>query len=79
MHVECGHVVFGKHSKFSMMCYRKCNFVLIDFEVKLLLTFFASMKAKGMSVSKVHVCIHFWVFTHEKLVVFQVSIFKVST
>ena len=77
MHVECGHVVFSKHSKFSTMCYRKCNFVLIDVKVKLLLTFFVSMKAKGMSVSKV--CIRFWVFTREKLAIFQVSVFKVST
>ena len=37
---------FGKHSKFSMMHFRKCNFVLIDVEVGLLLFFLASMKAK---------------------------------
>ena len=37
---------FGKQSKFSMMRCRKCNFVLIDIEVGLLLTFLASMKAK---------------------------------
>ena len=46
MHVECGHAIFGKHSKFSTMCCRKCNFVLIDVEVGLLLTFLASMKDK---------------------------------
>ena len=43
MHVECGRAVFGK---FSTMRCRKCNFVLIDVEVGLLLTFLASMKAK---------------------------------
>ena len=37
---------FGKHSKFSRMGCEKCNFVLIDVEVGLLPTFFASMKAK---------------------------------
>ena len=36
----------GKHSKFSTMRRRKCNFVWIDVEVMLLLTFLASMKAK---------------------------------
>ena len=46
MPVECGRVVFGKHSKFSTMRCRKRNFVLIDVEVGLLLTFLASMKAK---------------------------------
>ena len=46
MHVECGRAVFGKHSKLSMMRCRKRNFVLIDVEVGLLLTFLASMKAK---------------------------------
>ena len=46
MHVKCGCAVFGKHSKFSMMRCRKLNFVLIDFEVGLLLTFLVSMKAK---------------------------------
>ena len=51
MHVECGRAVFDKHSKFSTMHCRKCNFVLIDIEVGLLLTFLASMKAK------VYVCI----------------------
>ena len=77
MHMECGHAVFGKHSKFTAMHCRKCNFVLIDVEVGVLLTFLASMKAKGMSVSKVYN--RFWVFTSEKLAVFQASIFKVST
>ena len=47
MHVECGHAVFGKHSKFTAMHCIKCNFVLIDDEVGLLLTFLASMKAKA--------------------------------
>ena len=46
MPVECGRVVFWKHSKFSTMHFRKRNFVLIDVEVGLLLTFLASMKAK---------------------------------
>ena len=46
MHVECEHAVFNKHSKFTTICYRKCNFVLIDVEAGLLLTFLASMKAK---------------------------------
>ena len=46
MHVECGRAIFGKHLKYSTMHYRKCNFVLIDIEVGLLLTFLASMKAK---------------------------------
>ena len=46
MHVECGRVIFGKHSKFSTMRCRKRNFVLIDVKVGLLLTFLASMKAK---------------------------------
>ena len=46
MHVECGHAVFGKHSNFTAMHCRKCNFVLIDVEVGLLLTFLASMKTK---------------------------------
>ena len=73
---ECGRAIFGKHSKFSMMHCRKCNFVLIDVEVELLLTFLASMKAK---VCLYQVYIHFWVFTREQLAVFQVPIFKVST
>ena len=76
MHVECGHAIFGKHSKFSTMRCRKCNFMLIDVEVELLLTFLASMKAK---VRLYQVYIRFWVFTCEQLVVFQVPIFKVST
>ena len=46
VHVECGCAVFSKHSKFSVMRCRKCNFMLIDVEVGLLLTFLASMKAK---------------------------------
>ena len=46
MHMECGHAVFGKHSKFSIMRCRKFNFVLIDVKVGLLLTFLVSMKAK---------------------------------
>ena len=46
MHVECGCAIFGKHLKYSTMRCRKCNFVLIDIEVGLLLTFLASMKAK---------------------------------
>ena len=46
MQVECGCAIFGKHLKFSTMHCRKCNFVLMDVEVGLLLTFLASMKAK---------------------------------
>ena len=46
MHVECGCAVFGKHLKFSTVRCRKCNFVLIDVELGLLLTFLASMEAK---------------------------------
>ena len=77
MHVECRHAVFCKHSKFSTMHCRKCNLVLIDVEVGLLLTFLASMKAKVCLYQK---CVSvFWVFTHEKLAVSQVSVFKVST
>ena len=76
MHVECGRVVFGKHSKFSTMCCIKRNFVLIDVEVGLLLTFLASMKAKVRLYQKyvsVYGCLHV-----KKIAVFQVSIFKVS-
>ena len=46
MHMECGRAIFGKHLKFSTMHCRKCNFMLIDIEVGLLLTFLASTKAK---------------------------------
>ena len=77
MHVECGHAIFGKHSKFSMMRFRKCNLVLIDIKVGLLLTFLASMTAKVRLYQK-HVsvfgCLHV-----KKLAIFQVSVFKVST
>ena len=61
MHMECGRAIFGKHSKFSMMCCRKCNFVLIDIEVGLSLTFLASMKAKVCLYQKcvaVFGCLH---------------------
>ena len=61
MHVECGRVIFGKHSKFNTMCCRKRNFVLIDIEVGLLLTFHASMKAKVCLYQKyvsVFGCLH---------------------
>ena len=44
MHVECKCAIFWKHSEFSMMCCRKCNFVLIDIEVGILLTFLASKR-----------------------------------
>ena len=59
----CGMWVcrFGKHLKFSMMCCRKCNFVLIDVEVGLFLTFLASMKAKVRLYKKcvsVFGCLH---------------------
>ena len=46
MHVECGCTIFVRHSKFSMMRCKKCNFVLIDVKVGVLLTFLTSMKAK---------------------------------
>ena len=46
IHVECGHAVVGKHLKFSTVRCRKCNLVLIDVEVGLLLMFLVSMKAK---------------------------------
>ena len=52
---------FDKHSKFSTMRCRKCNFVLIDVEVGLLLTFLASMKAKVRLYQKcvsVFGCLH---------------------
>ena len=61
MHVEYGHAVFGKHSKFSMMRFRKCNFMLIDVEVGLLLFFLAGMKAKVRLYQKcvsVFGCLH---------------------
>ena len=45
MHVEYRHAIFGKPLKLSMVWYRKCNFMLIDVEVGLLLSFLASMKA----------------------------------
>ena len=46
MHAEYRHAIFGKLSKFSTVRCRKCNYVLINFQVGLLLTFPASMKAK---------------------------------
>ena len=61
MHVECRHAIFGKHLKFSTIHCRKCNFVLIDVEVELLLTFLASMKAKVRLYQKcisVFGCLH---------------------
>ena len=61
MHMECGRAVFGKHSKFCTMRCRKCNFVLIDVEVGLLLTFLASMKTKVRLYQKrvsVFGCLH---------------------
>ena len=61
MYVECGRVVFGKHAKFSTRRCRKCNFVLIDVEVGLLLTFLVSMKAKVRLYQKcvsVFGCLH---------------------
>ena len=51
----CGCAIFGMHLKFSTMHCRKYNFVLIDVEVRILLTFLASMKAK---VHNVHVCLY---------------------
>ena len=61
MHMECGRVIFGKHSRFSTMHCRKRNFVLIDVKVGLLLTFFVSMKAKVRLYQKyvsVYECLH---------------------
>ena len=61
MHVECGHAVFGKNSKFTMMRCRKCNFVLIYVEVSILLTFLASMKAKVRFIKSMYPffpCLH---------------------
>ena len=75
MQVECGCAIFGKHLKFSTMHCRKCNFVLMDVEVGLLLTFLASMKAKVcLYLKQVSV---FRVYTG-KVSFFQVIIFKVS-
>ena len=45
-------LVFGRHSKLSMMRCRKCNFVLIGIKVGVLLTFLASMKAKVLLCQK---------------------------
>ena len=67
MHMECGCAIFGKHSKFSTMRCRSRVFANLSCEYE----------GQGTSVSKV--CIRFWVFTHEKLAIFQVFIFKVST
>ena len=60
-----------------MRC-RKCNFVLIDVKVGVLLTFLASMKAKVRSYQKyvsIFGCLHVKKWIH--LCVFQVSVFKV--
>ena len=62
---------FGKHSKFCMMRCRKCNFVLIDVEVGILLTFLESMKAKVCLYQK-YISI-FCVYTR-KVSIFQVCI-----
>ena len=64
MHVECGHV-FGKHSKFSTMRCRKCNFVLIDIEVRILLTFLVGMTAMARLYQSMY--LFFRVYTHEKM------------
>ena len=72
-----GKLFLANTLKFSTMRCRKCNFVLIDIEVELLLTFLVSMKTKVRLYQK-YVSI-FWVFTHEKLAVFQISGFMVST
>ena len=80
MYVECGRAVFGRHLKFSTMHCRKCNFVLIDVKVGVLLTFLASMKAEVRSYQKyasVFGCLHVKKQIH--LCVFQVSVFKVSS
>ena len=61
MHMECGCAIFGRHSKFSMMRCRRCNFVLIYVEVGILLTFLASMKAKVRLYQKyvsIFPCLH---------------------
>ena len=46
MHVECGRAILASTRSSAMMRCRKCNFVLIDVEVGILLTFLESMKAK---------------------------------
>ena len=58
MHMECGRAIFGKHSKFSMICCRKCNFMLIDVEVRRLLAFLASIKDKVHVYVSVFGCLH---------------------
>ena len=62
MHLECGHGIFGNHSKFSMMHCKKCNFVLIDVEVKILLTLCVSMMANKVCLYQKYVsiflCLH---------------------
>ena len=60
MHVDCGHAIFGKHSKLSTMCYRNAT-VLIDVEVRILLTFRVSMMAKECLYQKyvsIFLCLH---------------------
>ena len=71
--MECGHAFL---SKLSTMHFRKCNFMLIDVEVGLLLTFLASMKAKVHLYQKyvsVFGCLHV------KSYPFSSIRFKVST
>ena len=54
-------VLFCKHSKVSMMRCRKCNYVLINVEVEVLLTFLESMKVKVRLYQQyvsVFLCLH---------------------
>ena len=66
--MECGRVIFGKYSKFSMMCCRKCNFVLIDIEVKILLAFLVSYEANVRLYQK---NVFVFLFSREKLAFFK--------
>ena len=54
IHVECGRVIFGKHSKFSTMHCRKCNFVMIYVKVRILLTFLVSMKLGYICIKRMY-------------------------
>ena len=58
MHVG---ILFCKHSKVSMTRCRKCNYVLINVEVEILLTFLESMKVKVRLYQQyvsVFLCLH---------------------
>ena len=58
MHVG---ILFCKHSKVSMMHCRKCNYVLANVEVEILLTFLESTKVKVRLYQQyvsVFLCLH---------------------